>query len=82
MVADPPQEAASFRRKIGGAEEESLKGLATAGTTADSPPANGAAVPAAGEAASGAHPIAIDTTDRKDGGLPAAKPVGLRPRSR
>jgi len=78
VVADPPQEAANFRRRNGNAEGESLKGLAAAGTE----PAQGnAATPAAPGDVTDTHPTAIDTTtNRKEGGLPAAKPVGAPPR--
>jgi hypothetical protein len=86
-VADPPAEAANFRRKSGSPEgDSSLKGLASAGT-----PANGAdaAKGTASDAANGGiprdvtetGPTAIDTTtDRKQGGLPAARPVGATPK--
>jgi parvulin-like peptidyl-prolyl isomerase len=80
VVADPPQEAANFRRRIGsGAEGEALKGLAAAGTEAPQG-AGAAASPAPGDVGE-THPTAIDTTtDRKQGGLPAARPVGAPPR--
>ncbi len=71
MTADPPQEAAGFRRKIGAPEDEAMKGLATAGATT--------AAPAAGQAPGDlteTRPSPVDTSDRKTGGLPAAKPVG------
>jgi peptidyl-prolyl cis-trans isomerase C len=77
VVADPPPEAANFRRKLGVAEDESMKGLAGAGT---SPTAgNAAAVPAAGDLKE-TRPSPVDTSDRKKGGLPAAQPVGAPPR--
>lgn len=78
VVADPPPEAANFRRGIGGADE-SLKGLA--GAAADKTPSAGGA--ADGEAAgdvTGAHPTAIDTTTEHKQGLPAASPAGAPPK--
>jgi parvulin-like peptidyl-prolyl isomerase len=78
VVADPPPEAANFRRKSGSAEDSSLKGLASAGTE---PPTGTASAPAAPGDVTATHPTAIDTTtDRKEGGLPATRPVGAPPR--
>jgi parvulin-like peptidyl-prolyl isomerase len=85
VVADPPPEAANFRRGIGSGENESLKGLA--GAAADkTPPAGGGAAgdsSAAGAAAGdvvGAHPTAVDTTTDHKQGLPAATPAGAPPK--
>jgi parvulin-like peptidyl-prolyl isomerase len=83
VVADPPPEAANFRSRIGAPVDESLKGLAGAGSEAQAPaaPAPGAApAPASGDVAGAAHPTTIDTTDRKQGGLPTPRPVGAPPR--
>lgn len=81
VVADPPPEAANFRRGIGGGETESLKGLA--GAAADkTPPAGGGAAgdgSAAGDVV-GAHPAAVDTTTDHQQGLPAATPAGAPPK--
>jgi parvulin-like peptidyl-prolyl isomerase len=83
VVADPPPEAANFRRGIGGAEDEPLKGLA--GAAADKTPGeaagNGSA--AAGAAAgdvTGTHPTTVDTTTGHKEGLPAASPAGAPPK--
>jgi len=83
VVADPPPEAANFRRGIGGGEDESLKGLA--GAAADKTPSSGSGAPGdsgAGGAAGdvvGAHPTAIDTTTDHKQGLPAPTPAGAPP---
>jgi parvulin-like peptidyl-prolyl isomerase len=71
VVADPPQEAAGFRRKIGAPQDEAMKGLATAGATT--------AAPSAGQAPgdlTDSRPNPVDASDRKPGGLPAPRPVG------
>ena len=86
VVADPPSEAANFRRGIGGPEDESLKGLA--GAAADKTPAEAGAAGGAGSAAAGAaagdvqgtHPTAVDTTTDHKQGLPAASPAGAPPK--
>ncbi len=85
VVADPPPEAANFRRRIGGgAEEESLKGLA--GAAADKTPGTGSGAPGdsgAGGAAGdvvGAHPATVDTTTDHKQGLPTASPAGAPPK--
>jgi parvulin-like peptidyl-prolyl isomerase len=86
VVADPPPEAANFRRGIGGAEDESLKGLA--GAAADKTPAEAGAAAGAGSAAAGAaagdvtgtHPTTVDTTTGHKEGLPAASPAGAPPK--
>jgi peptidyl-prolyl cis-trans isomerase SurA len=82
VVADPPPEAANFRRGIGGGENESLKGLA--GAAADKTPSGGGGGGAAdGDAAGdvvGAHPTAVDTTTDRKQGLPAASPAGAPPK--
>jgi parvulin-like peptidyl-prolyl isomerase len=72
VVADPPPEAANFRRRIGG-EDESLKGLA--GAAADKTPAGAEA----GDV-TGAHPTTVDTTTDHKQGLPAATPAGAPPK--
>ena len=74
VVADPPQEAAGFRRKIGAPEDEAMKGLATAGAATGATTATPAGQPAGDLTDS--HPGSVDTSDRKKGGLPAAQPVG------
>jgi parvulin-like peptidyl-prolyl isomerase len=82
VVAEPPAEAANFRRKVGLAPDEA-QGIASSGTgapvaaapgTPGSPGSNGAAAPAPGQpaagsepAASGAHPAAVDTSDEQRG---------------
>jgi parvulin-like peptidyl-prolyl isomerase len=82
VVADPPPEAANFRRRIGG-EDESLKGLA--GAAADKTPGTGSGASGesgAGGAAgdvTGAHPTAVDTTTDRKQGLPAPTPAGAPP---
>jgi parvulin-like peptidyl-prolyl isomerase len=79
VVADPPPEAANFRRRIGG-EDESLKGLA--GAAADKTPGAGSGA-ADGDAAgdvTGAHPTPVDTTTDHKQGLPAASPAGAPPK--
>ncbi len=77
VVADPPTEAADFRRRSG-SEGESLKGLAAAGTEPEGPKGT---TPAAPGDVTGTNPTAIDTTtDRKEGGLPAPRPVGAPPK--
>jgi len=80
VVADPPAEAANFRRQLGGSEDPALQGLAATGAAAGKPasPAapEGAATPGPGDI-TGTHPATVDTTtDRKSGGLPAVTPVG------
>jgi parvulin-like peptidyl-prolyl isomerase len=83
VVADPPREAANFRRKIGAQEDPSMQGLAAGGTASGSPAAAGA-TPAAGDAAAAAalasevRPAPVDASDQKKGrgGLPTAKPAG------
>ncbi|MBV8199319.1 MAG: peptidyl-prolyl cis-trans isomerase [Acidobacteria bacterium] len=87
VVADPPPEAANFRRKIGSPEgDASLKGLAAAGAAgaagAEAGAAKGgAAAPAAPGDLTESHPTTIDTTtDKKQGGLPVARPVGVTPK--
>ncbi len=79
VVADPPPEAASFRRRIGG-EDESLKGLA--GAAADKTPGAGSGAADSGAAGDvvGAHPTAVDTTTDHKQGLPAATPAGAPPK--
>jgi len=77
VVADPPPEAANFRRGIGGAGDESLKGLAAAGTGADK--TSGEAGAAAGDV-TGTHPATIDTTTKRKEGLPTASPAGAPPK--
>jgi len=78
VVADPPPAATNFRRKMGAVEDPSLKGLAGAGSTPEAPATPpGAAAPAD---VAGEHPASVDTTGRKEGGLPAPKPVGAPPR--
>src|ERR1700674_577999 len=81
VVADPPAEAANFRRRLGVTEDESVKGLAgaaAAGGTA------GAAVSAPDKTpvgdVTGTHPATVDTTTDRKEGLPAAKPVGEPPK--
>jgi len=80
VVADPPAEAANFRRGIGGGENESLKGLA--GAAADkTPSAGGGAADSEGAGdVTGAHPTAVDTTTDHKQGLPAASPAGAPPK--
>jgi parvulin-like peptidyl-prolyl isomerase len=79
VVADPPPEAANFRRRIGGGEEEPLKGLA--GAAADKTPggADSAAGAAPGDVV-GEHPTPVDTTTEHKQGLPAASPAGAPPK--
>lgn len=80
VVADPPPEAANFRRGIGGGENESLKGLA--GAAADKTPAAGGGAADSGAAGDvvGANPTAVDTTTHHKKGLPAATPAGAPPK--
>jgi foldase protein PrsA len=75
VVADPPREAANFRRKIGVQEDQAMQGLAAGGAGGANAANPGAA---AAPEASGAHPPTIDTTDQKHdrGGLPAPRPAG------
>jgi parvulin-like peptidyl-prolyl isomerase len=83
VVADPPPEAANFRRRLGGAaEDESLKGLAGAAADKTPPGAGSAAESAAGAAGDvvGAHPATVDTTTDHKQGLPAASPAGAPPK--
>jgi parvulin-like peptidyl-prolyl isomerase len=89
VVADPPQEAANFRRKLGAAEDETMKGLAGAGSAPATPGAPAAAGAASGKPAgaagdagdvTGSHATPVDTSERKQGGLPAPRPVGAPPR--
>lgn len=83
VVADPPAEAANFRRRLGATEDESVKGLAgaAAGGVGDAASAVGSApeAPAAGDV-TGTHPTTVDTTTDRKEGLPAAKPVGAPPK--
>ncbi len=83
VVADPPPEAANFRRRLGGAEPEPLKDLAGAAADKTPPGAAGKGSAAAGAAAgdvTGAHPTAVDTTTDRKQGLPAASPAGAPPK--
>jgi parvulin-like peptidyl-prolyl isomerase len=77
VVADPPPEAANFRRGIGGAGDESLKGLAAAGTGADK--TSGEPGAAAGDV-TGTNPATVDTTTNRKQGLPTASPAGAPPK--
>jgi parvulin-like peptidyl-prolyl isomerase len=95
VVADPPAEAANFRRRLGATEDESVKGLAgaaaggggdaagaasAAGSAADKTPGNPAAPAAGAGDVIGTHPATVDTTTDRKEGLPAAKPVGAPPK--
>jgi peptidyl-prolyl cis-trans isomerase SurA len=87
VVAEPPAEAAHFRRKVGLAGGEA-QGIAASGTAgpAGAPDATGGAAGSAapgqkGEAgadATATHPASVDTSDEQHGrgGLPAPKPAG------
>jgi parvulin-like peptidyl-prolyl isomerase len=77
VVADPPAEAANFRRKLGVTEDETMKGLAAAGTGPETP---GKAAAAPADDIKETRPSPVDTSDRKKSGLPAARPVGAPPR--
>jgi parvulin-like peptidyl-prolyl isomerase len=92
VVADPPREAANFRRKIGVAQEPGMQGLNGAGTatpTGAAPAGAAATAPApAASPTSGSldqvvpqSPPLVDTTDKKrdQGGLPAPEPAGSAP---
>jgi parvulin-like peptidyl-prolyl isomerase len=84
VVADPPQEAANFRRKIGIGGGETLQGVAAAAATpaAGADPSGqaagstGQATTAAGQATPPAAAPTVDASDRKSKGLPAPSPVG------
>jgi parvulin-like peptidyl-prolyl isomerase len=92
VVADPPAEAANFRSKVGAPGDESLKGMSGTGQESRGPgPVGGAAAvqgtpgPAPGASVvpddvKGAHPTPVDTTERKESGLPAPRPVDAPPR--
>ncbi len=85
VVADPPQEAANFRRKIGVQDAQPIQGITSGGSSPSASssaptPANPAAATKADEPAmTGTHPTTIDTSDQKSGGVPAPKPVGAPP---
>lgn len=85
VVADPPQEAVNFRRKIGVGADETLQGVAAAAATpaATGPESAAPAGQAAGStgqattpAGQGAAAPTVDASDRKSKGLPAPSPVG------
>jgi peptidyl-prolyl cis-trans isomerase SurA len=90
VVADPPREAANFRRKMGVAEDPAIQGLNGASTSAAGTPAAPGATkeaPAAPATAGSLDQVVpqssplLDTTDKKkdQGGLPAPEPAGEAP---
>lgn len=84
VVADPPAEAANFRRRLGATEDESVKGLAGAAAAGGAGDTAGAAGSAPDKTpvgdVTGTHPATVDTTTDRKEGLPAAKPVGEPPK--
>ncbi len=88
VVADPPQEAANFRRKIGVQEGQPIQGITSGGSSPGASqgaptPANSAAAPAVkpdeAPAMTGSHAPTVDTSNQRSGGVPPATPAGSSP---